>query len=362
MKHEKSCGAVVFTRIDGEIKYVLAQASGGHYGFPKGHVEEGETETDTALREIFEEVHLRPSFLAGFREISTYYIPDWDIQKQVVFFLGQYEDQKIVPAENELLSAPLVSYEEAMALLTHEENKRILKAAHDFLSARPYYSAYDDRYRQVHGQDLQWFYDNPTQIVMQTIKDFGINHKSKLLEIGCGEGRDAYPLLKEGFDLLATDVSDAAIRFCQKKFPEFAPHFQVLDCVAGEHSEKFDFIFAVAVVHMLVTDADRNAFYRFIREHLTDNGIALICTMGDGQTERQTDPRTAFLLQDRIHEQTGKAVQIASTSCRMVTFETLNKELLRNGLAVLKEGITSVPPDFSQLMYAVINANKEKLL
>ena len=44
MKHEKSCGAVVFTCIDGEIKYVLAQSLGGHFGFPKGHVEPGETE------------------------------------------------------------------------------------------------------------------------------------------------------------------------------------------------------------------------------------------------------------------------------------------------------------------------------
>lgn len=134
MTFEKSCGAVVFTRIGGEIKYVLAQAMGGHYGFPKGHMEPGETEEETALREVWEEVHIRPILLDGFREISEYYIPDVDVQKQVVFFLAEYADQKIVFQIEELQSAPLVPYDEAMELLTHGENKRILAAAHNSIS------------------------------------------------------------------------------------------------------------------------------------------------------------------------------------------------------------------------------------
>ena len=133
MTYEKSCGAVVFTRIDGEIKYVLAQALGGHYGFPKGHMEHGETEEETALREIFEEVHLRPSLINGFLGISEYYIPDIDVQKQVVFFLGEYKDQEIVYQKEELQSAPLVPYEHAISMLQHEDNRRILSEANAFL-------------------------------------------------------------------------------------------------------------------------------------------------------------------------------------------------------------------------------------
>ena len=136
MKHEKSCGAVVFTRIDGEIKYVLAQALGGHYGFPKGHVEPGETEEETALREIYEEVNLRPELIPGFRAVSEYYIPDTDSHKQVIFFLAEYRNQQIIYQKEELRSAPLASYEEAMELFTHEENKRILAEAHAFCMQR----------------------------------------------------------------------------------------------------------------------------------------------------------------------------------------------------------------------------------
>ena len=107
---------------------------------------------------------------------------------------------------------------------------------------------------------------------------------------------------------------------------------------------------------MLVEDGDRDGFYTFIREHLNPSGIGLICTMGDGKMERKSDIRTAFELQERTHEQTGKQVQIAGTSCRLVNFETFRAELDRNGLAVVKEGMTSAPPDFSMLMYAVVKS------
>ena len=219
---------------------------------------------------------------------------------------------------------------------------------------RPYYEAYDDRYRQVHRENLQWFFDDPTPVVAQVIQDFGVTKRSKVLELGCGEGRDAWPLLNAGYDVLATDISPTAIGYVQKKWPDYEKNFAVLDCVAGELPQKFDFIYAVAVIHMLVEDSHRDAFYRFLRNHLTPGGIALICTMGDGEIERQTDIRTAFDLQERTHEQTGKTVKIASTSCRMVNFDTLHEELRRNRLILLQEGITAAPPDFPVLMYTVV--------
>ena len=223
---------------------------------------------------------------------------------------------------------------------------------------RKYYEAYEDRYRQIHGQNLQWFYSEPTAIVRQTIEKFGIKPNHKLLELGCGEGRDAFPLLLDSYDLLATDISEAAVAYCQTKQPEFAASFQVLDCVSGTLERKFDFIYAVAVVHMLVLDEDRNAFYTFIRNHLTPNGVALICTMGDGEMELQTDIQTAFDLQTRTHEQSGMEVRISATSCRIVNVSNFEAELRRNGLVILEMGQTSAEPDFSALMYAVLKKDK----
>lgn len=219
---------------------------------------------------------------------------------------------------------------------------------------RKYYEAYDDRYRQVHEKNLQWASDIPSPIVLQVMERCGITKESSLLEIGCGEGRDAAFLLKQGYRVTATDISPEAIRYCRAANPDFFEHFQVLDCLKCGMDEKFDFIYAVAVVHMLVEDEHRAAFYHFIREHLRENAVGLVCTMGDGTMEQKSDIGAAFDLQERTHGQSGEKLQLAATSCRMVTWDTFLSELKENGLSVIEYGQTAVEPDFSVMMYAVV--------
>lgn len=79
--------------------------------------------------------------------------------------------------------------------------------------------------------------------------------------------------------------------------PEFDKNFSILDCLSDNLDKLFDFIYAVAVVHMLVLDEDRNRFYQFIYNHLKPEGLALICTMGDGECEMKSDISKAFEIQ-----------------------------------------------------------------
>lgn len=222
---------------------------------------------------------------------------------------------------------------------------------------RAYYEAYDDRYRQVHGEALRWFSGEPSPIVAEVISGFALTPADKMLELGCGEGRDAGHLLSAGYDLLATDISREAVDYCRRLYPDYGERFAVLDCVKDRLGERFDFIFAVAVVHMLVLDEDRDGFYGFIREHLKPDGIALIGTMGDGCMEHRSDITTAFDLQERTHEGSGRSLKIAGTSCRVVNSATFERELTRNGLAIVRQGVTSVEPDFPKMMYAVVKRN-----
>ena len=137
MTFEKSCGAVVYTKAGDAIKYVLVQSLEGFWGFPKGHMEKGETEEQTALREIYEEVRLRPTLVPGFRAVDEYPLPEKEgVIKQVVFFCAEYEHQDIQPQAEELLCAALVPYDEALAMLDFESSRRILREAHAFLLSR----------------------------------------------------------------------------------------------------------------------------------------------------------------------------------------------------------------------------------
>jgi len=222
------------------------------------------------------------------------------------------------------------------------------------MDVRKYYEAYDDRYCQVHETNLQWASDAPSSIISQVMAQWEIPVHSEILELGCGEGRDAAYLLNRGYGVMATDISPEAVRYCRKKYPRFADYFRVLDCVSGRIESKFDFIYAIAVIHMLVEDPDRQCFYRFFRDHLKENGIALICSMGDGTMERSSDISTAFDLQLRTHGQTGKQMQLAGTSCRMVNWESFLREIRENDLNVMEYGLTAVEPDFPVMMYAVV--------
>lgn len=224
---------------------------------------------------------------------------------------------------------------------------------------KSYYQAYDERYKQVHQEGIQWFSDAPSKIVEQTIKQYHIPKQADILEIGCGEGRDAENLLNKGYHLLATDISAEAIGYCKEKFPQFQHNFCTLDCLNDTMQQKFDFIYAVAVLHMFVLDEDRQKFYQFIGSHLKESGVALIGTMGDGSFESCSNPDDAFALQSRTHEQTGKEMMLASTSCRVVNFTTFHDEIQKAGLELLESGMTCVPPDFPVMMVAVVKGRRD---
>ncbi len=136
MKFEVSCGAVVFTREGGHLRYVIVRSLEGYYGFPKGHIEGAETEEEAALREIREETGLSVRLVPGFRTTDEHAIPEKpDVTKRIIYFLGEYEGQEIRFQKEELLEAPLLSYEEAMPRFQFESSCRILKEANDFLLA-----------------------------------------------------------------------------------------------------------------------------------------------------------------------------------------------------------------------------------
>ena len=135
MNQEKSCGAVVFIRRNGEILFVIVQEASGAYSFPKGHVEGSETETQTAVREIWEEIGLRPVFLSGFRETDEYDLAEKPgTHKQVVYFLAEYNGEPLIPRQGEIRKILLLPYAKAMQLFQHEGTRRVLTAAQAFLS------------------------------------------------------------------------------------------------------------------------------------------------------------------------------------------------------------------------------------
>lgn len=135
MKREKSCGAVVYRIRSGEIYILVEHMALGHTSIPKGHVEPGETEEQTALREIAEETALRVRLDTGFRRTVSY-SPAPGVLKDVVFFIAEALPGEIVPQECEVKSAGFLTEREAMAAMTFDSDRETIAAACDYIRAR----------------------------------------------------------------------------------------------------------------------------------------------------------------------------------------------------------------------------------
>jgi len=133
MKQEKSCGAVVYRKDNGRTEFlIISHKSDGHWGFPKGHVEQGETEEETALREVYEETGLQIEFLEGFRSREQY-SPKEDVMKEVVFFISKANSSMVNIQLCEIKEYKWATYEEAESLLEYKSSKKTLKEACNFL-------------------------------------------------------------------------------------------------------------------------------------------------------------------------------------------------------------------------------------
>jgi len=145
MLKEKSCGAVIFRINNGLIEFLLVYSGrNSHWGFAKGHVEDGETEIETAKREILEETGIsRLEFIDGFYKEDIYRsvgarkdTVGKAVEKHSVYFLAK----ALSPLENKQFKACDEIYEikwfklgEALKMLPFENQKEILRSASEYI-------------------------------------------------------------------------------------------------------------------------------------------------------------------------------------------------------------------------------------
>jgi len=124
MKKEKSCGIVVFQ----DDKVLIIKHNRGHYGFPKGHVEDGETEEETAIRETKEETNIDAKIIGDFRKVITY-SPKENVIKDVVYFIGIPISYTLKNQIEEVSEASFIDTSLALNLISYEDEKQVLEEA-----------------------------------------------------------------------------------------------------------------------------------------------------------------------------------------------------------------------------------------
>lgn len=133
MIQEKSAGTVVYNG----GKYLLLHYGSGHWDFPKGHMEKGEDEKQTALRELKEETGIGDAFfIKDFKEKIEYFFRREKelVHKEVVFFLVETKTKEI-KITDEHKDYEWLPYNEAVQRTTFANAKELLRKANELLGS-----------------------------------------------------------------------------------------------------------------------------------------------------------------------------------------------------------------------------------
>ncbi|MFW9946513.1 MAG: bis(5'-nucleosyl)-tetraphosphatase [Candidatus Odinarchaeota archaeon] len=133
LKEEKSVAAIVYHK----DKYLLLKYSLGHWEFVKGHIEPGETEEDTIMRELREEAGISDAeFVNGFKENYDYKFnfKGQTIHKKVSCYLikSNTKDVKLSFEHDDFIWLPI---DKAIRTATYKNAKELLRKAKDFRSS-----------------------------------------------------------------------------------------------------------------------------------------------------------------------------------------------------------------------------------
>lgn len=96
----------------------------------------------------------------------------------------------------------------------------------------------------------------------------------RVLDIGCGEGKDAVFFAKCGYDVTAFDISEQGIKKAQKlaKHNQVNVHFFKADIFDYRPDCVYDIIFSSGVLHFLSL-SERQELCESLKAHTSDSGI-----------------------------------------------------------------------------------------
>ena len=134
MKTEYSYGAVVYRKKENKIEFLIEYMTLGHISIPKGHIEEGETEKECALREIKEETNLDVELDMNFSHTISY-SPKEGVYKYVTFYLAKATSENIISQLEEVTKTNWVDIDKAISEVTFDTDKETLKKAYEYMKS-----------------------------------------------------------------------------------------------------------------------------------------------------------------------------------------------------------------------------------
>ena len=133
-------------------------------------------------------------------------------------------------------------------------------------------NAYDKKYA-----DQNYYWGKKPSVMCDTIMQImGSNGKfrPRLLDLGCGEGRNAVYFAKHGFEVVGLDISAVGLEKTKKYAEEEGVQVRTVHADINDYqlTEVYDVIFSTGTLHYLSPKIRRQKFQNY-KSHTSPNGI-----------------------------------------------------------------------------------------
>jgi len=129
---------------------------------------------------------------------------------------------------------------------------------------------HDEKYDQ---KEYYWGV-KPSAICFEVLKKIPFDCRIKLLDIGCGEGRNAVFFARNGYDVTAFDSSAKGVEKTKLLAKKASVKIDVFQADVNEFrlSEKFDVLFSTGVLHYMPADI-RDAIFENYKDFTNSEGL-----------------------------------------------------------------------------------------
>lgn len=166
--------------------------------------------------------------------------------------------------------------------------ERVKELAHEFLERGDHKGWFDALYTEADGDTshIPWADVEPTLFLVEWFEKSKINgEEKKALIVGCGLGDDAEFVASKGFETIAFDISQSAIEWCKKRFPNTKVYYLTADLfnAPDEWKENFDLIVEINTLQAMPSPYRIDAM-KCLPLLLANDGSLLVISRG-----RETD-------------------------------------------------------------------------
>jgi len=114
---------------------------------------------------------------------------------------------------------------------------------------------FDSIYSRAKGDHTKVFWADlePNPCLLEWMKNNPIESKKRAIAIGCGVGDDAEAMSKNGYDVVAFDISPSAIELCKKRYPDTKVNYLVADLFdyPSNWRASFDLVYECNTIQVL---------------------------------------------------------------------------------------------------------------